>query len=59
MVLCLLGGGGEGVCAALQGDVGYGVVFVRRSEGVCRSTGVCAALQGDVGYDVVFVRRRG
>ena len=30
MVLCLLGGGSEGVCAALLGDVGYGVVFVRR-----------------------------
>ena len=30
MVLCLLGGGSEGVCAAPQGDVGCGVVFVRR-----------------------------
>ena len=31
-MLCLLGGGGEGVCAALLGDVGYDVVFVRRRE---------------------------
>ena len=30
-MLCLLGGS-EGVCAALLGDVGYGVVFVRRRE---------------------------
>ena len=30
MLLCLLGGGGEVVCAALLGDVRYGVVFVRR-----------------------------
>ena len=29
-MLCLLGGGGEGVCAALLGDGGYDVVFVRR-----------------------------
>ena len=32
MVLCLLGAGGEGVCAALQGDISYDVVFVRRRE---------------------------
>ena len=30
VMLCLLGGGGEVVCAALLGDVRYGVVFVRR-----------------------------
>ena len=31
-MLCLLGVGSEGVCGALLGDVGYGVVFVRRRE---------------------------
>ena len=29
MVLCLLGGWSEVVCAALQGDISYDVVFVR------------------------------
>ena len=32
MMLCLLGGGSEVVCAALLGYVGYSVVFVRSRE---------------------------